>query len=885
MGLNRKTWCALAAAVTAACLLAGPAAAVSLETPDGGGASGDGRAMTPYAMWTYLPNKAWIAPDGDGAWRMVTDPERGNHVGAAGRSFFNGDLVAATVNLAVPEPDGTTQDRLELVDDWALVDRYLDPRDVGEVRVYAIDVETYEKPSFDGIETAGEDVTDLFDVTIEGTVTKAAAKAEYLELINARESAMQLSMLVPFTVNFDVAADILRDAEESGVDPGDVARNTCTDGDRALANRGGTWWEGEYHETNEPTLCIVRPELAKDVISGDAGDDADGGSHGGISIDGRTVMPGQTLTYELDLTVEKADEYVLDRLGLVDEYDPRTTPVKDSLAVIDRADGSALTDDAYVVDWDDGSHRFVIDFQREWLDANWDPSAEHRIGVTFEATVRTDIDWSTEPGSGAEGGEDAGDDDAGGEDAEDEDSGSRIVNRGWALLNNGTVFSNEVGNPVNGLNPSKDVTVEVGSESADGMSVYQGQTFLYQLNSSTLPAGRAPRQLTQWRIEDDFDETGDMMTGQWAVYAAEELHDTDGSILALQGARIAGSGFDSAPLGGDLFTMETVSTGDGTAGGLDDDPVNDAGNGTFAITATPRYLQLVSEDTAHPQGWRAYVQFTRVRAGEFANTFVETIDGARMPSNTVTTLTPERSPSIAVEKYDEASGPEAGDRDTTEEALEIDGDGTVIVFRITNTGDVPLTGLELTDETIAGDGEVNGLRYPEGWDTLVLEPGASVDVTGVLEGMDDGDAGVHTDRAVVRAVPVVACVPEDDPFDDEPAQPVEPGAICTDTAIESEPDDWNAYLSEPDPAPGPALPHTGGDVTWPVIAGAGGLLAGLSALGLRYVGRRRRRDGEDGACVPSCPDEPDGPDADRGGGFGGFAVDAAGVATAKTGVL
>ncbi|MBT1170696.1 LPXTG cell wall anchor domain-containing protein [Bifidobacterium sp. SO4] len=876
-GMMKKTWRALAAATVAICLLAGPAVASSLEVPDGGSEDGIGivdgsdrmtseqdvvgddgstsdngrdgygpdagesdavlpgdgdHAIMPFAVGFYPPNKAWVRMDDDGTWRMVTDPDRGNRVGADGQSFLNGDKVAAAVNMTIQSVDWSTKDRLELADDWSLVDRYLDPADAGEVRVYALALDSYREPSTDGINLIGVDVTDRFEITVEGTVTRAAAKDDYLEELNERTSAMQFSMLVPFVVNFDVAADLLEDRNGSGSGIGDSDRNTCVDGDEALANKAGVWWEDQdYWETNEPVLCIVRPELVKDVKPADTGEmtepgngtanekseDADAGTAGTDSdagakpsIDGRTVLPGQRVSYELELHVDAASDYVLDRLELTDDYDPRTIPDRDSLTLTERggtADnaqkdaGATIPVEAYAVEWDDDGHRFTVRFHREWLDTNWNPAVSHRVLLAFDATVRSDIDWSAEP-----------------DDGED----PRITNRGWATLNNGRVASNEVGNPVMTLDPYKDVTVEVGSESADGMSIYRGQTFLYQLNSSTLPVGRVYPTVTSWRIDDDFDETGDTYTGQWAVYAVEDLYDTDGSVLAAKGMRIAGSGFDATAFGGDLFVL-------------------DMGEGTFSISATERYLELVSDDNSHPQAWRAYVQFTRAKTGEFANTFVETLDGAQRPSNTVTTVTPERSPSIAIEKFDEASGPEAGDRDETEEALALDGGDVTIVFRITNTGDVPLTALELSDETVAGDGAVAELSYPDGWETLILAPGESVDVTGLLGGVTEK----HTDRATVEASPVIECLPsDDDPFDDIPARPADPDELCTDTPVESEPDDWNAYVPEtpvtPD-TPAVRLPHTGGDVMWLMVLGGAATLAG----GIMLAVLHRRKTASD----------------------------------------
>ena len=59
--------------------------------------------------------------------------------------------------------------------------------------------------------------------------------------------------------------------------------------------------------------------------------------------------------------------------------------------------------------------------------------------------------------------------------------------------------------------------------------------------------------------------------------------------LASKGDRIAGSGFDSSKLGGDLFTLSAATVD---------------GRNVVTIEATDRYRALVSDDS-HEAGWRA----------------------------------------------------------------------------------------------------------------------------------------------------------------------------------------------------------------------------------------------------------------------------------------
>lgn len=943
-GLGRKV-CDAMAAVLSTCLFAAPALAVEPQTDEPAGGLEAPSVIMPRSAGWYLPNKAWTRMDAGGSWRLIADSKRRNMVGADGSYFFNGDLVAAVVNGTVPPWTYDVPERLELVDDWGSVARYLDALDVSEVRVYMVETDGYQPPQVDGIDKVGVDVTDEFDITVEGTVTKAVASKAHREAMDQRTKGRQYSMLVPFRVNFDVRADLAKDAEQRDGNDGEL--NICSGDDGNLVNKGGMWWENHrYWETNEPGICIVRPEFDKDVTAAVS----EGGD--GSSIDGRDVLLGQTLSYRLRLEVQSAADYELDTLEIRDEYDSHVTPDKSSLAASDM--GEPIPVDAYEVDWDDEGHRFTLRFHKVWLDEHWDPAKDHELLLVFDAKV-----------------------------ADDAGTGAQVVNRAHVVLNNGSLDSNEVSNtpvepepakrdtqadasvdidgrtvmvgdvlyyrvtldatnltgqayPVRRLgivddydedhlrldiagvevlddggrdvtgrfniqdiggvayvfaktvdtpapdgsvipgdpqpadlreyadrqldpatgpgidqgllghayqvvlpmlvtgvpadggiientavqvtnhlrsmsntvsNPAKDVNIMVGAESADGMSIYKGQTFLYRLDSSTLPADRAYPKMSEWRIDDDYDEHGDEPTGQWAVYAAEDLHDTDGGLLAAKSMRIAGNGFDSTHLGGDLFVL-------------------DMHDGKFVVTATQRYLDLVSADGSHAQAWRAYVQFTRVRAGEYANTFVETLNGVERPSNTVTTNTPERAPSVTVEKFDQASGPDEGDRDSTAEALELDREHEVtIVFRIINTGDVALTSLEITDETIAGDGMVKNLEYPEGCPLLVLQPGEFVDVTGTLTGVTD----LHTNRAIVTAKPVVPCTPNSDDSFGDGDEEADPNRVCTDTPVESGPDDWNAYVKR-------MLPHTGAST---------GALAAVSLIlvliGLGLVQARRMR--------------------------------------------
>lgn len=437
-----------------------------------------------------------------------------------------------------------------------------------------------------------------------------------------------------------------------------------------------------------------------------------------------------------------------------------------------------------------------------------------------------------------------------------------VRNKATQVLNKVRKDTNEVTNPLKPVNPSKDVTVKVGGESVNGRSIYKGRTFLYQLDSSILPAHRAYPQVDEWYIEDALDPAFDEFTGQWVVYASRDLY-RDGQVIAAKGEKIAGSGFDSSRFGGDLFTLSTASVD---------------GRNVVTIGTTEAYRALVSADNEHEAGWRPYIQTTRLAVTDrHENQFTEHYNGKAFQSNIVWTRTPDMTPGIHIEKYDVASGEQAGDRDDVKDALKMAGDSQQIAFKITNTSKTdPTTGegawylakdLKMVDKTIAGEGEVVDLKYPDNWDTLVLKPGESTIITGTLKGVQAG--GKHTNRVKVTGTPLVECPVTDQLGDQQPADGDQTGdsqsdgdgqsdtgtgtktdgdaddttglkqvkvgdtTLCEDTTVESNTDDWNGYRE--------SLAKTGATIAGILLA-----IVAFGAIGVALMGARRRTGAHSG---------------------------------------
>lgn len=557
-----------------------------------------------------------------------------------------------------------------------------------------------------------------------------------------------------------------------------------------------------------------------------------------VSIDGKTLLVGEQGLYQLTLDARQKDTaYKVWRLGMTDDFDQRYVKINPQDITVMSDTGKDVTSKfniqvkdgvAYVyaktVDTEIPATGETVkgdpqpkdlaayaSLNRKYVPLH-DPVIDQALlGHTYTISLPYTVI-------------------AGGK-------GTVVENTALQLTNDVKQQTETVKNPVEVINPQKDVTVKVGGESVDSKAVYLDANFLYQLDSSVLPVNRAYPEVSQWGIDDQLDPTYDVLSGQWAVYAARDLY-KDGQMIAAQGDKIGGSNFNSAKLGGDLFTGDL-----------------DAKTGKVVIAATDLYLKMVSADTAHEQAWRAYIQVKRVQTTErHDNQFVEHVSDKDLTSNIVWTYTPDLTPSLHIEKYDAKTGEVLGDRDDVKDALQMHGDSLEIAFKITNTSKTDSkTGkgayfaaksLKLDDQTIAGVGEVEDLRYPDNWDTLVLKPGESTVVTGMLKGVHDGDQ--HTDRVKVTGTPLVECpVSDEHPFDtsdkDQDGTQADDDRVtvkldgkdvtlCKSTDVESNTDDWSGYKL--------TLAETGAQTATMIMIAAGSLLAG--ALGLHTVRRRAR---------------------------------------------
>lgn len=607
---------------------------------------------------------------------------------------------------------------------------------------------------------------------------------------------------------------------------GTVADNAPTD------HKVGNKWVLTINDSLTPSNEVFNIPPKLDPVKKDTRKDPT------ISVDGRTALLGDEIYYRVDIDARQDNQaYKVWRLGMTDDYDDEYLKLDAANVEITDETGKDVTGKFNLQDRDGVLYAYAKlvdtgipatgetvkgDPQPEDLkvygesdrhDPLTQPAIDQNLlGHTYTVTMPMTVIKVTD--------------------------GYTVRNKATQVLNKVRKDTNEVTNPLKPINPAKDVTVKVGGASANGRSIYKGRTFLYRLDSSILPAHRAYPQVDEWYIEDALDPAFDEFTGQWVVYASRDLY-RDGQVIAAKGEKIAGSGFDSSKFGGDLFTLSTASVD---------------GRNVVTIGTTELYRGLVSADNEHEAGWRPYIQTTRLAVTDrHENQFTEHYNGKVFQSNVVWTRTPDMTPSISIEKWDRKSGWPNGDRDNSKDALTVSGD-TEIVFTITNTSKTdPDTrqgavfrakDLKLEDSTIVGEGEVVDLKYPSDWDTRVLKPGESVEVTGTLKGVTK----THTDRAKVTGTPLTECPVDtsapfgdgtsDDESDSKPEAKAEGKSddvvtidgkdYCADTKVESATDDWNGMSVN--------LAATGS-----AVYGMAAAAAALAAAGVAIAVARRRR--------------------------------------------
>lgn len=421
----------------------------------------------PVFVWTPNPNKAW-AMKADGKWRLTVDPTKSDKVGGDDKYYRLGDEVAAVISGTLPTGLGRVPE-IAWTDDFANVDSILDLKDTSNIKVYEQDTTDEANAGVNDLNKTGRDVTDQFDITAEGTKVTVSAKDSYEAAQKDLKTAKQISVVIPFDVNFDTVKLL----ESYGKSEGDEL-NTCVDpkgGD--LDNKGGQTVGGSTVDTNTPKICVTVPPIHKQVIA----ESSQGGDQS--SIDTKTVFPGQTVEYtvRVDPKIPADQAYSVTAIKLSDTYSEYTTANKQTLEITDLGTGGIIPKSAYKVQWDEANHSFEATFARDWVAANWKAGSNPRVLLRFEAKVN-----------------------------EDAPTDKTVGNKAALTVNNGVTPSNKVENEPPTIKPKKEDTQKDPTINIDGKTALLGDKVYYRVH---IDASRlADTAYKVWRLGavDDYDE-------------------------------------------------------------------------------------------------------------------------------------------------------------------------------------------------------------------------------------------------------------------------------------------------------------------------------------------------------------------------------------------
>lgn len=408
------------------------------------------------------------------------------------------------------------------------------------------------------------------------------------------------------------------------------------------------------------------------------------------SIDGKTVVKGDHIIYRLTLDGGPSKDemaYDVHKLGMVDDYDEEYLDLQaENITVTAKENGADVTG-KFNIQIKDGTV-YVFAKQVDSLNAYGDllkgdpqpedlaaydkaPIVPHTTPIIDQALLGQDY-WITLTAVVSR-----------------EVDGYTITNQARQNTQNVSNMTRVVSNPLTAIDPEKDVVVDESAkdESLDGAEVELYSLFDYRLNSSEIPANRA-YGASSWQLSDSFDRVHDAYTGVWAVYASTDIY---------RGSRLVFSK-------GDLLA-DSAGHENEEFDGLFDVAFDEE---TYTLTATPaqKFLDLVNTRSDLEQGFSVYTKMERIAPGDaIVNRVVEQYNGVERESNVVETVTYEH-PSVAVEKFTLAEGPENGRRDSEDLAEKLTreqlGLGAEVGFLIRNTGDVPLVNLSFEDSVAEG---------------------------------------------------------------------------------------------------------------------------------------------------------------------------------------
>ena len=407
----------------------------------------------------YVPgiNKSWEIG------KSQADPTWSGTTGSDKHYFLNGQTLDSSINAEVGANLGGKISSFSIDDNYANSAWMWKP-DPSAAQVYSSSLQGAENASLSNM-ASGQNVTNEFYFIDHGYEIEALMKPEYLSGLVDLKNPVQFTLTIPGSVDLDKGMGIQGARKAYGKTEGEGVSTLLNPGssipfsDTASENLGSG-----QSKSNSPKVGIWIPKVVKSVIGGKA----QGG--GDASINGKTVMLGQVITYELE-----ADELVplllrpISSIQIRDQYSPYVTPFPSSLQVFQNGDLLPLSD--YEVSWNGQEHEFQVTLLQKDA-AAWKSGSKVELLAIFKARVNKD--------------------------------GKTIENKWDLVLNGSSAVSNTVQNPSLLPAPSKAVDNSLG-ENVDGKTVLQGNILYYKVKLEAADLKNLAYKVQRLGIIDHFD--------------------------------------------------------------------------------------------------------------------------------------------------------------------------------------------------------------------------------------------------------------------------------------------------------------------------------------------------------------------------------------------
>ncbi|CYZ48437.1 SspB-related isopeptide-forming adhesin [Streptococcus suis] len=353
---------------------------------------------------------------------------------------------------------------------------------------------------------------------------------------------------------------------------------------------------GQAYETNTVTNFVPKVTPHKSNTNQE-----------GISIDGKTVLPNTVNYYKIVLDYSQykdmvvTDDVLAKGFYMVDDYPEEALTLNpDGIQVLDK-DGNrvsgisvstyaSLSEAPKVVQDAMAKRQFTPKGAIQVLSSD-DPKTFYdtyvktgqTLVVTLPMTVKNELTKT----------------------------GGQYENTAYQIDFGLAYVTEAVVNNVPKLDPQKDVVIDLSHKDAslDGKEVALHQTFNYRLVGALIPSNRAT-DLFEYGFEDNYDEKHDEYNGVYRSYLMKDVILKDGSVLK-EGTEVT------------KYTLQQVDTE----------------NGLVSISFDKSFLETVSDDSAFQAD--VYLHMKRIAAGQVENTYLHTVNGYVISSNTVVTHTPQ----------------------------------------------------------------------------------------------------------------------------------------------------------------------------------------------------------------------------------------------------